>query len=87
LIVEGTKTNQVHTKIRDIQDFMEGNVETTIREYSTEVDKPSTSNRDTIVPFHSHKLIDRIHICREVLFVGKHISCSAVVKEYSSGRE
>jgi len=66
---------------------MEGNVETTIREYSTEADRPSTSNRDMIVLSYSHKLINRIHICREVLFVGKHVSCGAAVKKYSSRRE
>ena len=62
MTVEDTKTNQIHSKVRDMQDFMEGNVETTIREYSAEVNRPSTSNRDTIVPSHSHKLIDGIHI-------------------------
>jgi len=83
-MVESTKTNQICTKVRDMQDFMKGNVETTIREYSTEADRTLTSNRDTIVPFHSHKLIDGIHICQEVLFVGKHVSCGTAVKKYSS---
>jgi len=86
-MVEGTKTNQVCTKVRDIQDFIEGNVKTTIRKYRAEADRPSTSNRNTIVPSHSHKLINRIYICQEVLFVGKHVSCGTAVKEYSSGRE
>jgi len=33
LTVEGTKTNYIHTKVRDMQDFIEGDVEMTIREY------------------------------------------------------
>jgi len=70
-----------------MQDFMEGNVEMTIRKYSVEVDRPSTSNRNTIVPSHSHKLIDRINIHWKVLFVSKHVSCGTTVKEYSSERK
>ena len=86
-MVEGTKTYQICTKVRNMQDFMEGNVETAIRKYSAKADRPSASNRDTIVPSHSHKLIDGIHIRREVLLVGEHVSCGTVVKEYSSGGE
>jgi len=86
-MVEGTKTYQIHTKVRNMQDFMEGNAEMAIRRYSAKADRPLASNRDTIVSSHSHKLIDRIHICREVLLVGKHMSCGTAVKEYSSGGE
>jgi len=84
-MVEGTKTYQICTKVRNMQDFMEGNVETAIRKYSAKVDRPSASNRDMIVPSYSHKLIDGIHIHREVLLVGEHVSCGTAVKEYSSG--
>jgi len=73
--------------VRNIQDFMEGNVEMAIRKYSTKADRPSASNRDMIVSFYSYKLIDGIHIRREVLLVGEHMSCGAAVKEYSSGGE
>jgi len=73
--------------MRDIQNFMESNIETTIREYSAEADRPLTSNRDMIVPSYSHKLIDGIHICQEVLFVSKLVSHGATVKKYSSRRE
>jgi len=86
-MVEGTKTYQIRTKVRNMQDFMEGNVETAIRKYSAKADRPSASNRDMIVPSHSHKLIDGIHIRQEVLLVGEHVSCGAAVKEYSSGGE
>jgi len=66
---------------------MEGDVETTIREYNTKVDRPLTSNRNMIMPSYSYKLIDRIHIHYEVLLISKYVSCSATVEEYSSSRE
>ena len=70
-----------------MQNFMESNIETTIRKYCTEVDRPSTGNRNMIVSFYSHKLIDGIHICQELLLIGEHMSCGTTVEEYSSGRK
>jgi len=66
---------------------MEGDVETTIREYNTKVDRPLTSNMNMIMPSYSYKLIDGIHIHCEVLLISKYVSCGATVEKYSSSRE
>ena len=56
-MVEGTKTDQICTEVRDMQNFIESNIEMTIRKYCTEADRPLTSNRNTIVSSHNYKLI------------------------------